>query len=103
MLDNNLVVLVSHSTSLQRYVHVERVLAIHENKADHAESAGGEESEITIVVEQQTEKLVCPHQVDSLSMHFLVYDRGDSKCFVQRDVRGGYTVGPRVDPVHMAL
>ena len=75
----------------------------HENKADHSESAGVEESEITTVVEQQTEKLVCAHQVDSLSMHFLVYDRGDSKCFAQRDVRGGYTVGPRVDPAHMAL
>ena len=92
-----------HSTSLQRYAHVARVLAVHENKADHAESAGDEESEITIVVEQQTEKLVCAHQVGSLSMHFLVCDRGDSKCFVQRDVRGGCTVGPRVDSVHMAL
>ena len=36
-------------------------------------------------------------------MHFLVYGRGDSKCFVQRDVRDGCTVGPRVDLVHMAL
>ena len=76
---------------------------VHENKVDHAESAGDEESEITIVVEQQTEKLACMYQVDSLPMHFLVCDWGGRKCFVQRDVRGGYTVGPRVDPVHMAL
>ena len=79
------------------------LLTAHENKADHSESAGVEESEITIVVEQQTEKLACAHQVGSLSKHFPVYDRGDSKCFVQRDVRGGYTVDLRVDPVHMVL
>ena len=94
---------MSHSTSLQRYAHVARVLAVHENKADRSESARVEESETTIVVEQQTGKLVCVRQVGSLSMHFLVYGRGDSKCFVQRDVRGGCTVGPGVDPVHMAL
>ena len=75
----------------------------HENKVDHAESVGGEESEITIVVEQQTEKLVCVCQVDSLPMHFLVCDRGGRKCFVQRDVRGGYTVDPRAAPAHMVL
>ena len=94
---------MSHSTSLQRYAHVARVLAVHENRADRSESAGAEGSEATIVVEQQTGKLVCVRQVGNLSMHFLVYGRGDSKCFVQHDVRGGCTVGPGVDPAHMAL
>ena len=85
MPDNSLAVLVSHSTSLQRYAHVARVLAAHENRAGHSESAGVEESEITIVVEQQMGKLVCIRQVGNLSMHPLVYGWGDSKCFVQRD------------------
>ena len=103
MPDNNLVVLVPHSTSLQRYAHVARVLAVHENRADRSESAGAEESETTIVAEQQMEKLVCVRQVGRLSMHFLVYGWGNSKYFVQRDVRGGCTVDPRVDLVRMAL
>ena len=55
------------------------------------------------MVEQQTEKLVCTRRVGSLSMHFLVYGLGDSQYLVQRVVRGGYTVGPRVDPVHRIL
>ena len=101
--DNSRAVLVSRSTSLQRYAHAARVLAVHENKAGHSELARVEEREITTVVEQQTEKLVCAYRVGSLSMHFLVYGLGDSQCFVQRVARGGYTVGPRVDPAHMAL
>ena len=103
MPDNSRAVLVSRSTSLQRYAHAARVLAVHENKAGHSELARVEESEITTVVEQQTEKLVCAYRADSLSMHFLVYGLDDSQCFVQRVVRGGYTVGPRADPAHMDL
>ena len=103
MPDNSRVVLVPDSTSLQRYAHAARVLASHENKVDHFEWLRVEEIEIATVVEQQTEKLICSYRVGSLSMHFLVYDLGDSQCFVQRVARGGYTVGPRVDPAHMTL